>query len=174
MKSPSPRFEPENNDYKGENMISEGISKPALVFGFKTDLLFSEFGTIAEISSRHIPAMLAELVMNALAQIAPETYLYDFLDDPMDPAMKESGRFQLTICIPISERFKAIPPYEVFEIPEFKYLSIISSSFADWETIRQEAETRKAKRTKVEREVYRRWVGMGGPGNELELQVGIE
>jgi predicted transcriptional regulator YdeE len=162
------------NEADMSSRISEGFSKPALVFGFKTELSFSDFGTIADIFSRHYPAMLAELEMNALSQIAPETYIYDFLDDPMDPASKESGRLRLTICIPISERFRAIPPYEVIEIPEFKYVSIPTHTFADWETVRQEAESRKLKRTKVEREVYKRWVGMGSAENELELQVGIE
>ena len=153
--------------------INQILSTPSFALGFKVDLSFSEFGTIASIAETHMPSMYGEIEKAGLKATGPEVYVYVFRDNPTDPAKKITGQLSLTLAIPIDERFQPQAPYAVVDLPEFKCISLHTDTFADWETLRAAADSRGRKRTLIEREVYWNWVGMGAPGNDLELQVGI-
>ena len=153
--------------------ITQAVSPASLALGFTSELSFPEFGNIAGIAEAHMPTMYGEIEKAGLKPTGPEFYLYAFRDNPTDPDKKETGRLTLTLAIPIDERFQPQAPYAVVDMPEFKFMSLHTESFADWETLRTAVDARGRKRTLIEREVYWNWVGMGAPGNDLELQVGI-
>jgi hypothetical protein len=128
---------------------------------------FSRFAEIPSLSGAHMPALRDASQRHGLTPVGPEVFIYTFQANPHGGRRPIDGNFILEMGIPIAGEKPGLPPeFEYKRVSLFRYISLRTSDFSQWTSLRNTAELNGLRRTLIEREVYLH--------DTVELQEGVE
>ncbi len=131
------------------------------------EMRFSRFGEIPALAGAHLPALRAAMARIGLDPAGPEVFIYTFQTNPHGGRRPADGDFTLEMAIPVREEKTGLSgDFAYKRVPQFRYISLRTTDFSQWTTLRDSAEQAGLKRTLVEREVYF--------PDGVELQEGVE
>ena len=128
---------------------------------------FSRFAEIPSLSGAYMPTLRDAIQRLGISQVGPEVFIYTFLTNPHGGRRPTDGDFTLEMGIPIAEEKPGLPAeFDYKRVPQFRYISLRTTDFSQWTSLRNTAELNGLKRTLIEREVYLH--------DTVELQEGVE
>jgi effector-binding domain-containing protein len=151
-------------------MLLEGIqTKTEAPFTF----LFGE-----DISAHdEIPAK-GQAIMDGLQDFVQQTFI-EILDAAVWAYEPLGDHMKLQAGFPVKSGTKAVKPFAVRDVPEWKCLSAVYNGPMDaiqeaWAEMSAEVEKRGLKAAGEIREIYKVWVDFGSAENVTELQVRLK
>jgi effector-binding domain-containing protein len=123
-------------------------------------------------------AKAGQEIMDGLQDFVQQT-LIEILDAAVWAYEPLGDHMKLQAGFPVKSGTKAVKPFAVIDVPEWKCLSALYKGSMEsiqeaWAEMSAEVEKRGLKATGEIREIYRVWVDFGSAKNVTELQVRLK